>query len=336
VSIRENVQCGLKQYINFAGRSSRSQYRDFRFFAYFPLFSFGLVMYLENAELLEIHGALQPLVGWFFLLWWIALIPPAMAATVRRFHDLNMTGWWTIVPNGLVFWSALSLWGYAWVATPEGLVQARLTGAGYLIVILALMFMPGTTEENRYGLSTSAGLEAQVTIRENILCCLRQYIGFSGRSSRSEYRDFKIFALFPLFSLCLLIYLVETPGMLEMHGSFKPIVGWFFLLWWIALIPPSTAATVRRFHDLNMRGWWSILPNGLAFGLAAWAAFSLFSSVSVASPDAINSARLAGAGYLVVVVVLMFKTGTMEENRFGPNTAMRNETQPKTDRLAEV
>jgi uncharacterized membrane protein YhaH (DUF805 family) len=96
VSIRENVQCGLEQYINIAGRSSRSQYRDFRFFAFFPLFSFGLVMYLENAELLEIHGALQPLVAWLFLLWWIAL-----RGRWLNTHELRPTKGRSLKPRGL-------------------------------------------------------------------------------------------------------------------------------------------------------------------------------------------------------------------------------------------
>lgn len=163
MSVKKSVVYFLKQGSNFAGRSSRSEYRSIKIFQFAPAISILLLAF--GADYLDMEGLIgfiQFLSFWVFLLWWIALILPAMAVTVRRFHDLNMRGWWTIVPNGLVFWSAFSFYAYAWVATPEGLMQARLAGAGYLVVVLALMFKTGTTGANRFGLDTSTEHAAQV------------------------------------------------------------------------------------------------------------------------------------------------------------------------------
>ena len=150
MSFVKNILTGLVRYGDFAGRSSRSEYRDFRLFAFLPV---GLdIIFIESHEVVQIAPALGFFVGWTLIICWIALVLPAMAATVRRFHDLDMSGWWTVVPNGLIFWAVLSYYGYAWVQDPGALLNARLAGVAYLCAILFLMLKKGTAKENRFGL----------------------------------------------------------------------------------------------------------------------------------------------------------------------------------------
>lgn len=75
------VRSGFQNYVNFSGRSMRSEYW------YWVLFTL-LVNILAN--IIDPGGTLAGLAGLVFLL-------PGLAVAVRRLHDIGRSGWWLLV-----------------------------------------------------------------------------------------------------------------------------------------------------------------------------------------------------------------------------------------------
>lgn len=78
----------LSRYADFNGRSSRAEYWQFWAFQ----FVIGLV--------LGIVGGRSPL-ALLSVVFSLAMFMPNLAVTVRRFHDTNRTGWWTLFPSAV-------------------------------------------------------------------------------------------------------------------------------------------------------------------------------------------------------------------------------------------
>ena len=82
----------LKKYAVFSGRARRKEYW------YFALFNFiiGLVLSLIDVSIGLLLGFL-----WFYgVLSWIyylAVLVPSIAVTVRRLHDTGRSGWWIFI-----------------------------------------------------------------------------------------------------------------------------------------------------------------------------------------------------------------------------------------------
>ena len=92
----------------------------------------------------------------------------------------------------------------------------------------------------------------------------RDYARFSGRARRKEYWGFALFAI--LAYLALMVVMVA--GGLMSHGlnsenpQLSPLlflsIG-LFGVFALAIIIPSIAVTVRRFHDIGKSGWFYLL-----------------------------------------------------------------------------
>jgi len=105
----------------------------------------------------------------------------------------------------------------------------------------------------------------------------RRYFNFSGRSRRKEYWMFML--------LCVIVYAVALSFSGDDVGG-VPIVGtaiYFFLL---ASFIPAIAVQVRRFHDQDRSGWFSLLV------------------------------LVPYIGGLIVIIFMCFE-GTLGPNRFG-------------------
>ncbi len=117
---------------------------------------------------------------------------------------------------------------------------------------------------------------------------LRRYFDFRGRSRRREYWLFVL----ALIILAVLVMIVEAQLGLgntrrtqtSIHYDAGPLLG----LYWLAMIIPSIAVQVRRFHDQDKSGWWVLLNLIPLFG-----AFALF--------------------------IFMLMEGTRGPNRYGPD-----------------
>jgi uncharacterized membrane protein YhaH (DUF805 family) len=144
-----------RRYAEFSGRSQRKEYWMFillmviiEIVLFIPLLAAGFSLF---SSLGAGAGAASPalgaaafgpviwIVGLIFLVWGLATIIPALAVTVRRLHDRDMSGWY--------------LAGFIVVAG----VLSRLGSIGSLLTFvleigwIVLLALPGTPGTNKYG-----------------------------------------------------------------------------------------------------------------------------------------------------------------------------------------
>jgi uncharacterized membrane protein YhaH (DUF805 family) len=108
----------LCKYAVFRGRASRSE------FWYFVLFQVLLFVILSTIDAAVFQGAASVLVSLAILL----LFFPALAVTVRRLHDGDISGWWGLL-------ALVPLFG---------------------LYILVWLWDPGTRGPNRFGIGPGA------------------------------------------------------------------------------------------------------------------------------------------------------------------------------------
>ena len=95
---------------------------------------------------------------------------------------------------------------------------------------------------------------------EWMLLPLKRYADFSGRSRRKEYWMFVLFIF--LVSVALSVILTMLGMSAGDEGSLFGVGGAMLivlLLFAVAVIIPSIAVTVRRFHDQDKSGWFYLL-----------------------------------------------------------------------------
>lgn len=109
---------------------------------------------------------------------------------------------------------------------------------------------------------------------------LKNYFGFSGRSRRKEYWMFFLFNVIVAFVLGL------VDGVLGL--TTETGLGMLGLLYSLAVLIPGLAVGVRRLHDIDKSGWWTLI---------------------IFLP-------LIGA---IVLLVFAATEGTSGDNRFGPD-----------------
>ena len=76
-------------YADFNGRARRAEYWQWTLFMLAVNFGFSGLMRI----LPEIY---RSPVNWVSWIWAAGTLVPGIAVTVRRFHDSNRTGWWTL------------------------------------------------------------------------------------------------------------------------------------------------------------------------------------------------------------------------------------------------
>ena len=92
-----------------------------------------------------------------------------------------------------------------------------------------------------------------------VASAFRRYFDFSGRSSRSEFWWFFLFCvLLYMLTFSLTINELGQPDKINPEDFLsKSLTSWFGLAFIFTLIP-SISVSVRRFHDINMSGWWYV------------------------------------------------------------------------------
>ncbi len=106
VGFGEAVKMFFRRYTDFQGRSSRSEYWWVALFNFLVAMVLMILMGvmsggLENLEALDSGGGEIPAgmmipLG-LLMLYFLAILIPSIALAVRRFHDLNQTGWLYLV-----------------------------------------------------------------------------------------------------------------------------------------------------------------------------------------------------------------------------------------------
>lgn len=108
----------LKNYAQFSGRATRSEYWYFLLFQI--IFAIAAVV-LDSVLGLSFAGLPY---GFIYLSYILALFLPALAVGVRRLHDVNKSGWFILI------------------------TFIPLIGGIWLLIVLT---RKGTSGENRYG-----------------------------------------------------------------------------------------------------------------------------------------------------------------------------------------
>lgn len=97
---------------------------------------------------------------------------------------------------------------------------------------------------------------------EAVRTCLQlKYATFSGRASRSEYWWFFLFvALVAMVLVGIGGGIMGTSGIEQMQaGGSMPVASMVFFgiaaIFYLAVLLPVIAVTVRRFHDRDLSGW---------------------------------------------------------------------------------
>ena len=120
------VQNVLRNYANFEGRASRSEFWWFYLFHLFTVFGGLLILVLLTGATEAALGrqAAGPVAGIFMLLLmlvWLGLAIPSLAVSVRRLHDTDHSGAWLLlafVPFGFIVL-------LVWYLTPSSLGPNR-------------------------------------------------------------------------------------------------------------------------------------------------------------------------------------------------------------------
>lgn len=82
-------------------------------------------------------------------------------------------------------------------------------------------------------------------IMQSVKTVLNNYAQFDGRSGRAE---------FWWWALAYFLGAIIASFIAGMIG-----VGLLSTVYWLALIVPSAAVAIRRFHDIGKEAWWAIL-----------------------------------------------------------------------------
>ena len=77
---------------------------------------------------------------------------------------------------------------------------------------------------------------------------LKQYFDFKGRARRKEYWMFTLFNAIFIFALAIMSGDMENP-------SDRSPMFYVFMLYYLGILIPSLAVSVRRLHDIGKSGW---------------------------------------------------------------------------------
>ena len=124
------ILLALRRYFDFRGRSRRREYWMFVLFVLLAILLAGIAMIIAKGSFRTQADLARTFTGWAGLAM-APLVVPLIAVTVRRLHDLGLSGWWLI-------------------ALPIG---AAIPAIDALIPLahIAVMALPGRKAGNRFG-----------------------------------------------------------------------------------------------------------------------------------------------------------------------------------------
>ena len=103
----------LKKYAVFAGRARRKEYWYFVLFNFLIVMGLLLIGLVLGAAIGGVDSTSFPFIAVTpVALYGLAMIIPSISVTIRRLHDIGMSGWWyliTLVPGGSIVLFIFSL-----------------------------------------------------------------------------------------------------------------------------------------------------------------------------------------------------------------------------------
>lgn len=91
MTFAEAIKSCYQKYATLSGRAGRSEFWYFNLLFYGPMFLIGIVAAVMASE------ESVPLMSGLWAVFALANLLPLVAVSVRRLHDVNMSGWWLLV-----------------------------------------------------------------------------------------------------------------------------------------------------------------------------------------------------------------------------------------------
>ena len=144
------------------------------------------------------------------------------------------------------------------------------------------------------------------------VCIVEKPFNWKDRASRSEFWWFYLFTFLLNIPLSILSYLSTIGEILNLLASIA--ISW--LIWMV---------TIRRLHDTNKSGWYSVIPFATLLAMVLLAL--IFSDAFETEAAAVGLVAVLIVGWIAVLIymiVLLVQPGTVGPNRFGPDPLMEN------------
>lgn len=173
-------------------------------------------------------------------------------------------------------------------------------------------------------------------IIKSIRACFKNYLNTTGRSRRCDYWTFMLFAaiVYEIINISI-TYIFKVSYFLMEPDAHKSIRLFFYSLH-IAIIliltPPMYTATVRRLHDLNLKGWLAIILTAipvviiLIVKIANWHCCEWLLTHADVSDTEFSTFMMIHMGgnyvlimFLIINMFIFAKSGTVGPNDYGPD-----------------
>lgn len=144
------------------------------------------------------------------------------------------------------------------------------------------------------------------------VCIVEKPFNWKDRASRSEFWWFYLFTILLNIPISILSYLSTLGEILNLIASIA--ISW--LIWMV---------TIRRLHDTNKSGWYSVIPFATLLAMVLLAL--IFSDAFETEASAVGLVAVLIVGWIAVLIymiVLLVQPGTVGPNRFGPDPLMEN------------
>ena len=144
----ESVVFGLKNKNNNRGRASRSEFWWIVAGSSLPTLGYFVVELLFFVFFRRYPGMLFTAI---FGLLYIAFALALLSAMVRRLHDLDMVGWWALIPLGFTLYSLVLDWTFGTDSVPLWALALSILGVLFYAVGIFVLSRQGTPGPNRFG-----------------------------------------------------------------------------------------------------------------------------------------------------------------------------------------
>lgn len=154
----------------------------------------------------------------------------------------------------------------------------------------------------------------------------RKALVFRGRASRGEFWWASLFQYLLTVAVDLAAWGADIMVWHAGDGD-GPASTWSSVLLTLVLVLPGLSVSVRRLHDENLSGWWSLLPLAFMIGnLGSWGG-SLFAGSAQSALAGVLTGLLLGLAYLMSSVVLFILPSNPAGARFDrPSIRARGES----------
>ncbi len=157
--------------------------------------------------------------------------------------------------------------------------------------------------------------------------CFKQYADFSGRARRKEFWWFTLinFIIGMILVSCWIWPIISVSIKAGIEGADAPDIEaltlmllkspflYIYIIYYLAILIPSIAVSVRRLHDIGKSGFWYFLPVG-------GSVLSMFASLASQSNTALYLVlALISLAIAIVFLVWMFMDSNYGPNKYGLN-----------------